>query len=464
MSIVLVVSNDRELATAVESAAGSIRNCQTRWITDFADLGASLLDETICLAIVHVSAEADQQSLDAHLQHLCSLQPRIATLIVRDVFDGEQELRRLRMGVRECLTRPLDLRRLTYLIDSLTMRSRLEDARAAKPAAVDGQLTGAASAAMRQLLNRAQRIAARDVSILLNGETGVGKTHLARWIHQTSPRASRPFVSVNCGSLPPNLIESELFGHKKGAFTGADEDRTGKFAFVQDGTLLLDEIDSLPLPSQAKLLRVLDEGIFERIGCNKSLPFRGRLIVASNRTLEELIERDLFRADLYYRLNVVQFHIPALRNRIDEIRPLVRDFLDTLAKKHDISVPAVDNQVWSVLETYHWPGNLRELRNTIEHAVAHCEGTTIGLEELPAKFSEAGAMAALAAPRASSEALPAATVGQSRNGLAKARQVGEYRYLLDVLDMCDNNRTQAARALGISRTALYKKLGIFGIS
>jgi DNA-binding NtrC family response regulator len=464
MPVVLIVSNDKELATAVESAADSIRSCQTRWITDVVDLEANLLDESVCLAIVHLRADADKESWDAPIQHLCSLQPRIATLIIRDAFDGEQDLRCLRMGVRECVTRPLDLRRMTYLIDSLTMRSRLESARSAKPVVTDEQPYGAASPVMRQLLSRAQRIAARDVSILLNGETGVGKTHLARWIHQASPRASRPFVSINCGSLPANLIESELFGHKRGAFTGADEDRVGKFAFVQDGTLLLDEIDALPLTSQAKLLRVLDEGIFEQIGCNKSLPFRGRLIVASNRTLEELVEKDQFRADLYYRLNVVQFHIPALRNRTDEVRPLVRSFLNSLAKKHDVAVPLVDHEVWRVLETYHWPGNLRELRNTIEHAVAHCEGTKIGLEELPAKFSQNGAAAALSSPHPTSEPLPVANVKESRNGLAHARQVGEYRYLLGVLDMCDNNRSQAARALGISRTALYKKLGAFGIS
>jgi DNA-binding NtrC family response regulator len=167
---------------------------------------------------------------------------------------------------------------------------------------------------------------------------------------------------------------------------------------------------------------------------------------------------------LYYRLNVVQFHIPALRNRTDEVRPLVRSFLNSLAKKHDVAVPLVDHEVWRVLETYHWPGNLRELRNTIEHAVAHCEGTKIGLEELPAKFSQNGAAAALSSPHPTSEPLPVANVKESRNGLAHARQVGEYRYLLGVLDMCDNNRSQAARALGISRTALYKKLGAFGIS
>jgi DNA-binding NtrC family response regulator len=306
-------------------------------------------------------------------------------------------------------------------------------------------------------------MAARDISILLGGETGVGKTHLARWIHQHSPRASKPFVSVNCGSLPANLIESELFGHKRGAFTGADEEREGKFAYVKDGTLLLDEIDALPLSSQAKLLRVLDEGVFEKIGCNKSLPFRGRLIAASNRALEDLIEKDLFRADLYYRLNVVQFHIPALRERKDEIRPMVRHFVNVLARKHETAVPVIEHGVWSVLESYDWPGNLRELRNTIEHAVAHCERAAIGLEELPAKFQQRAALAKCHA-QADGGQSSIFKPEHSRKGLARARHDGEYQYLLGVLDLYDNNRSQAARALGISRTALYKKLVTFGIT
>ena len=279
------------------------------------------------------------------LQHLCSLQPRIATLVIRDVFDGEHDLwchphGGPRMSYAAARPAPVDVPdRLAN--DSIAVARRTRDE---SRLSTNGQFYGAASPVMRQLLNRAQRIAARDVSILLNGETGVGKTHLARWIHQASPRASRPFVSINCGSLPANLIESELFGHKRGAFTGADEERVGKFAYVQDGTLLLDEIDALTLSAQAKLLRVLDEGVFEQVGCNKSLPFRGRLIAVSNRALEELIDQGQFRADLYYRLNVMQFHIPALRDRMDEIRPLVRYFLTTLARKHGVAVPAIDNR------------------------------------------------------------------------------------------------------------------------
>jgi DNA-binding NtrC family response regulator len=317
---------------------------------------------------------------------------------------------------------------------------------------------------MRPLLKHAKKIAARDVPILLSGETGAGKTHLAQLVHESSARASRPFLAVNSGALPTALIEAELFGHVKGAFTGAEEERIGKFAHVQDGTLLLDEIDALPLSAQTKLLRVLDQGVFEPVGSNQSLPFRARLIAASNQRLEGLIEKDLFRADLYYRLNVVQLYVPALRDRRPEIRPLVDCFLETLATKHGVPVPAVDANVWDVLAQYDWPGNLRELRNAVEHALTFCEGGSIQVEDLPAKFGEFASPGMLGVTPREHERLPDSIAQQSPNFLALARKEGEYRHLLDVLDECHNNKTQAARVLGISRTALYKKLLAFGIS
>jgi DNA-binding NtrC family response regulator len=461
---VLLISNDSELAAAVESAAASVRGCVVRWVAGLDELGSRLLDESVCLAIVHVGVNGERAALDDAIREACLPQPRVATLVIRDVYDGEHELWCHRVGVRECLTRPLDLGRLAYVIDALTIRARLQGAQGTKKSPpVEEHSYGTTSPVMRTLLRRAKRVAARDVSILLNGETGAGKTYLARWIHDASPRAARPFITVNCGSLPANLIESELFGHKRGAFTGADEERVGKFAYVQDGTLLLDEVDALSLAAQAKLLRVLDEGVFERVGCNKSLPFRGRLIAASNRPLEELIEQGQFRADLYYRLNVVQFSVPSLRSRMEEVRPLARQFLNSLAKKHNEAVPGVDHQVWRVLESYHWPGNLRELRNAVEHALADCEGGTIGVEHLPKKLRQREAGVAARDPKIVEPVMAGADAVRGK-GLAQARQMGEYRYLLGVLDMCDNNRSEAARTLGISRTALYKKLESFGIS
>jgi DNA-binding NtrC family response regulator len=459
---VLLVSSDSDLAAAVQSAAASLRGCDVRWLSSLDGLGDNLLDESICLAIMHISSAGAQHVWDAIVRRTCSLQPRIATLVIRDVYDGEHDLWCHRTGVRECITRPLDLGRLTYLIDALTIRSRLNGVRAAAPKPLKPPADESASPVMRRLLYRARRLSTRDVSILLHGETGAGKTYLARWIHDASPRASRPFVSVNCGSLPANLVESELFGHKKGAFTGADDDRVGKFAYAQDGTLLLDEVDALSLAAQAMLLRVLDEGVFEPVGCNKSLPFRGRLIAASNRALDALVEKGDFRADLYYRLNVVQFSVPALRHRVEEIRPLMRRFVEKVAKNHGERVPAIDEQVWSVLERYEWPGNLRELRNTVEYALTECEGSTLGLEHLPPTFQQA-AKSEADRPFHGEGGNGMETKDMPRKALAQARQMGEYRYLVGVLNMCGNNRTEAARQLGISRTALYKKLMNLGI-
>jgi DNA-binding NtrC family response regulator len=305
-------------------------------------------------------------------------------------------------------------------------------------------------------MEQVRRVAPQDTTVLLGGETGTGKTSLARVMHELSPRRARPFLVVNCGSLSANLIESELLGHVKGAFTGADRDRTGKCAEVGGGTLLLDEIDALTPPLQAKLLRVVEERLFEPLGSNRTARLEARLIVASNRDLEEEVAAGHFRSDLYYRLNVVAFHLPPLRERRHIIRPLAEQLVRDFAARNGRPVRGIAAEAMRALESYDWPGNIRELRNVIERAVALCAGPLIGVADLPQALrpaAEAGAPAlALASP-------PAVEAGP----LARAKEAAEAQRISAALQKHNNNRQRAASELGISRMTLYKKLHRYGL-
>ena len=248
-------------------------------------------------------------------------------------------------------------------------------------------------------MEQVRRVATQDTTILLGGETGTGKTRLARHIHELSPRRDLPFLVINCGALSASLIESEMFGHVKGAFTGADRDRTGKFAEVERGTLLLDEIDSLPLALQAKLLRAVEERIFEPVGSNKSLPVQARLIAASNRPLDQEAAAGRFRLDLYYRLNVVSFTLPPLRDRREMIAHLASNFIAEFAARSGREIDGISAEALRALQAHDWAGNIRELRNVIERAVVLCPGREIQVDDLPEQFHRNGTAVSSRSPR-----------------------------------------------------------------
>jgi transcriptional regulator with PAS, ATPase and Fis domain len=233
------------------------------------------------------------------------------------------------------------------------------------------------------LVERLALAADHDVTLLLTGETGSGKTSLARLIHDCSPRRQEPFVAVPCGALSPDLIESELFGHVRGAFTGAERTKIGKFAAAAHGTLLLDEIDALGLDKQANLLRVLESGEYEPVGSNCTQRTACRIVAASNVSLEELVEQGRFRRDLYYRLKVLSFHLPPLRERPEDIAPLTRALLARFRDRFHKDVRAVSPEALSALEAYPWPGNLRELENVVQEAVLVSRGPVLLVPHLP---------------------------------------------------------------------------------
>jgi DNA-binding NtrC family response regulator len=290
-----------------------------------------------------------------------------------------------------------------------------------------------------------RQVAPSKASVLVAGESGTGKELIARAIHQLSPRARQPLVAVHCAGLPRELIESELFGHEKGAFTGAHERRIGRVEQAQGGTLFLDEIGEIDATIQIKLLRFLGERTFERVGSNKTLTSDVRLVAATNKNLEELVRSGAFRDDLYFRLKVVEIWLPPLRERAADIPLLAQIFLREFAKENDKKVNDYGVEALEALMKYRWPGNVRELRTAIEHAVVLCRGERIALRDLPAAVRGDGA-----APTADGNPL----LAQKNLTVQEA----EKQLMIRALKESNGNRTLAAKKIGISRRTLHRKL------
>jgi two-component system response regulator HydG len=299
------------------------------------------------------------------------------------------------------------------------------------------------------LVERIALVSAHDVTVLLTGETGTGKTFLARLMHDYSPRRGHPFVVVPCGAVPPNLIGSAFFGHVRGAFTGADRAREGKFAAAGEGTILLDEIDVLGLEQQAALLRVIETGEFEPVGSNATHLCRARILVTSNRDLEEAVATGHLREDLYYRLNVMSFHLPPLRERVVDIAPLVRGMAARFNTKFRKGLFDISPETMAVLEAFPWPGNIRQLENGVQQAVLVSSGTELLPAHLPMEVRKFAATSARSVPAPES--------------LQHGRELGERHAIERALARNNNSRTRTARELGISRVTLYKKMRSYGL-
>jgi DNA-binding NtrC family response regulator len=301
------------------------------------------------------------------------------------------------------------------------------------------------------LVERIALASAHDVTVLLTGETGTGKTYLAKLMHDCSPRQGNPFLVVPCGAQPANLIESAFFGHSKGAFTGADRAKEGKFAAAGEGSLLLDEIDTLGLEQQAGLLRVIETGEYEPVGSNETKRCCARIIVASNWDLQEAADRGRFRPDLYYRLNVMSFHLPPVRERVEDVGPLVRGMAARFNTKFRKELFDISPQALAALESFQWPGNIRQLENAVQQAVLVSSGHELLLDHLPQPVRD------YSPPPTNGNGHPA---GES---LVHNREAVERNVIQKALASHGNSRARAAHSLGISRVTLYKKMKKYGL-
>ena len=358
---------------------------------------------------------------------------------IRDAVDAT------RSGAFDFLEKPLARDRVLLVVKNALERSDLQrENQRFRDLVGEGPRMIGRSAVFQHAVHEATQVARSDVSVLLAGESGTGKELLAAHIHRESPFASRAFVKVNCAAIPTELIESELFGHEKGAFTGAVTARRGKFELADGGTIFLDEVGDLHEASQAKLLRVLQDGECQRVGSEQSIRVSVRVISATNRHLDTLIAEGTFREDLYYRLSVVPIRVPALRERLEDIRELVEYFMAEFCARNNFRPREIDADVRPILERYGWPGNVRELRNVVERMAILTTGNRITVESIPLEIR-----------------LPQAT---RPSGLQGIRDSAERDRILEALDRTDWNVSGAARVLGIERTNLHKRIRALGLA
>jgi len=372
-------------------------------------------------------------------------------LLLCDARRLDAAVRALGHGAEDYLLRPpdrLELRaRLARVLEKGDLDTRIayyQDELARRSAHTEPE---ARSTAMRSLLDRVHRVAPMRVTALIIGESGVGKELVARSIHLESPRRERPFIALNCAAIPASLIESELFGHEKGSFTGAHARSRGKFEIADGGTMFLDEIGEMALDTQAKLLRVLEEREFMRVGGDHSIRVDVRVIAATNANLERLVSEGLFRRDLYYRLKVVTLRVPALRERREDIPALVHTFLDELARANAVARKTIAPGALVVLQDYAWPGNVRELKNFVESALVSVPGDRIGEEHLPRSMRKQRA------PAEPSRLVAGTRLDEMERELIRL-----------TLEHTGGNRTHAAALLGIGVRTLQRKMRGYGIT
>ena len=379
------------------------------------------------------------------------INPAIPIIIMTAYSSIETAVGALKTGAYDYLTKPIDCDKLRLTIERATERLKLKEEnqrlRLSLKDQFDRQNIIARSSGMTQLLDTVAQVATSEATVLITGESGTGKELIAGATHYNSARREGPFVKINCAAITETLLESELFGHEKGAFTGAQRRKEGKFVQAHGGSIFLDEVSEMPLSMQVKLLRVLQEREITRVGGEEVLPIDVRVIAATNKNLADLVREGKFREDLYYRLNVVDLYLPALRERRDDIPPIAQRYLEILAEKNRKSLSGFTPEAMDLLMRYRWPGNVRELINTVERGVVLCQSEYVGVESLR-----------LMDEKQLDDAAP-----QGHPSEIRPLDEVEKEAILFTLEATGNNKSETARQLGITRKTLHKKLKAYGV-
>ena len=446
---VLVVDNDQAHALAVEESLDRV-GYSCRVATSGSD-GAQLIEEEGPFDVIITDLVMNDIDGLGILAKAKSEMPEAEVILMTGHGSIPSAVSAMQQGAFNYLLKPLDINQLRTVTEkaseSATLRrTNLElNRRLDEKFGFEGVIGD--SPQMREVIQRLQRIAPTGASVLIQGETGTGKELVAQAIHQNSPRKSKPFVALNCAALSENILESELFGHIKGAFTDASADRVGKFEYAHGGTLFLDEVGDMPMATQIKLLRVLENGEITRVGSNDPIKVNVRILSATNRHLEESIEAGSFRRDLYHRLKVVTVRLPSLTERSADIPVLIDHFIKVFSKQHDKQVKGVSSMARRKLLAYPWPGNVRQLRNVVESMVVVDYDGLLDLDDLPEELVERG------------ETLSNAPAGNSLAALVgKPLQEVERLFITETLRVTGGNREEAAGMLGIGERTLYRKI------
>ena len=443
---ILIIDDEKNILKSLEIILSS-ENFSVLTATNLTKAREIISKETVQLFLLDVMLK-DEDGI-AFISEIRDKIPEAIIIMISGHATIKMAVEATQKGADDFLEKPLSKEKILITLNNFVKRLALQQKyNQLEQEIYSSQLIGQ-SETMLNIIKQIEKVAPTNSKVLITGESGTGKEIVARMIHLKSQRRTEPYIKINCAAIPAELIESELFGNEKGAFTGATERRDGKFALADKGTLLLDEIGDMSLSTQTKVLRVLQEGEFERVGGNETIITDVRIIAATNKDLKKMVDKGTFREDLYFRLHVLPIHIPPLRKRTVDIELLIKHYIKYFCGENNKSVIEIDNAALTKLKEYKWPGNVRELKNMVERMVIMNEGDRISIDQLPPEIIQPSFEVAKA-------------FGEQKT-LREVRDEIESEYIKYCLEKFDGNVAKLSEILQIERTYLYKKLKNIGL-